>query len=225
MKKLVKILIIIFITLIVIFSIIYIDYFNSKTNNTNPKLSVKVENENYILYKAIFYKVYYCKTNKKYVIADYDEEVVCPNNYEYKDGYYTNREGVKISKDKLQLLTNDGVYTAEMIENFKTDKDVNNALIVASEFGNIRFKIIDEEEDYNIVKFASFEKVKENYDWVYLDENEEYCLKGENYNYQKSKYDNEKCGKFEKIKMSEEWCNLYKNSTLVYVKGIENLCK
>ncbi len=225
MKKLLKYLIIIFISILVIFSIIYIDYFNAKTNNTNPKISITVESENSILYKAFFYKVYFCRTNKKYIIADYDEEVVCPNNYEYQNEIYTNREGVKITKEKLQILTNDGVYTSEMIESFKTEKDVENAVMIAKDFGNTRFKVINEEDDYNIVLFPVFENVNDNYDWVYDEEGQEYCLKGDNYNYQKAKYENEKCGKYEKIKMSEEWCEAYKNSTLIYVKGIENLCK
>lgn len=224
MKKLLKLLIIIVVVAIVFVSLIYIDYFNAKANNTNPKISIKVESENSILYKAFFYKVYYCRTNKKYIIADYDEEVVCPNNYEYKNGYYTNREGVKISKMKLQLLTNEGVYTSEMIENFKTEKDVEDASIVANDYGSIKYKVIDEKDEYNIVLFPTFESKEDNYDWIFNEE-KEYCLKGENYNYQKAKYENEKCGKFEKIKMSEEWCDLYKNSTLIYVKGIENLCK
>ena len=225
MRKLIKFLIIIFIAIIVIFSIIYIDYFNAKKNNTNPKISFKVESENSILYKAAFYKVYYCKTNKKYIIADYDEEVVCPNNYEYQNEIYTNVEGIKISKNKLQMLTNEGVYTSEMIEGFKTDKEVETAYNVASEYGKIKYKVIDEEDNYNIVLFPTFKKIKDNYDWVYDEEDQSYCLKGENYNYQKAKYEDEKCGKFEKIKMDEEWCGSYKNSTLVYVKGIENLCK
>ena len=225
MKKLIKYLIIIFIAVIVIFSIIYIDYFNAKTNNTNPKISIKVASENSILYKAFFYKVYYCKTNKKHIIANYDEEVVCPNNYEYQNDIYTNREGIKINKNKLQMLTNDGVYTSEMIESFKTDKDVDDAYKVASEYGITRYKVLDENDGYNIVVFGEFKKVKDNYDWVYDEEDQKYCLKGDNYNYQKAKYEDDKCGKYEKIKMSNEWCDSYKNSTLVYVKGIENLCK
>ena len=225
MKRLLKYLIVIFVIVIVFFSIVYIDYFNAKKNNTNPKISIMVESENYILYKALFYRVYYCRTNKKNIIASYNEEVICPNNYEYQNGIYTNREGIKISKNKLQLLTNDGVYTSEMIENFKTDKEVDEALNVASEYGKIRYKVIDEEDEYNIVRFPTFESVNDNYDWVYPDEDNEYCLKGENYNYQVAKYENEKCGKYEKITMSEKWCESYKKSTLVYVKGVENLCK
>jgi hypothetical protein len=225
MNRIIKYLIIIFVTLIVIVSFIYIDYFNAKTNNTNPKISIKIESENDILYKAFFYKVYYCKTNKKYKIAFYDEEAVCPNNYNYVDGYYTNREGLKISKKDLQLLTNDGTYTSEMIENMKNDKSVSNAVLVANDFGSKKYKIIDEKDGYNVVIFPTFKEVDDNYDWIYDENDKKYCLKGENYNYQLASFDNNKCGKYERISMSEEWCKLYNQSTLVYLKGIENLCK
>ena len=66
MRKIIKCLLFILIIIIVFSSIIYIDYFSSKTNGNNPKISIKEENENYIVYKAIFYEVYYCKTNKNY---------------------------------------------------------------------------------------------------------------------------------------------------------------
>lgn len=109
MNKIVKWLIVIFIAALIIFGIVYIDYYSAKANGTNPKISIKEESENSILYKAAFYKVYYCRTNKKYIFADYNEEVVCPNNYVYNNGYYTNGEDINISKKDLQLLTNDGI--------------------------------------------------------------------------------------------------------------------
>ena len=224
MKKIVKWLIFTFILVLIIFGIVYIDYYSAKANGNNPKISIKEESENSILYKAAFYKVYYCKTNKKYIFADYNEEVVCPNNYSYNNGYYTNSEEINISKRDLQLLTNDGIYTSEMIEQLKTETEVKNAVDVAYQFGQIKHKVIDEEDEYNIVIFPTFESVEDNYDWIYNEE-DKYCLKGENYNYYLAKYNDDKCEKYEKIKMDEKWCESYKTSTLVYVKGIENLCK
>jgi hypothetical protein len=225
MKKIIKLLIIIFIVFLFISSIVYIDYFNAKSNNTNPKISIKVESENSILYKAAFYRVYYCKTNKKYVFADYNEEVVCPNNYNYINGYYTNSEDISISKRDLQLLTNDGIYTSEMIEGLKTEGEVKNAVNVAYEFGLIKYKVLEETDEYSVVLFPEFEEDEDGYDWKYDEESNKYCFKGENYNYLMAKYDNNKCGKYERVKMNEQWCTSYKTSTLVYLKGIENLCK
>lgn len=226
MRKIIKCLLFIMIIIIVFSSIIYIDYFSSKTNSTNPKIAIKEENENYIVYKAAFYEVYYCKTNKKYIFADYNEEVVCPNNYKYVDGYYTNGEDFKISKRDLQLLTNDGVYTSEMIENIKSENEIKKDINVAYEFGLKNYKVLEEEEEYNVVVFPNkFDEVDDNYDWIFNEDGDKYCLKGENYNYLVAKYNDGKCGKYEKVKMKEEWCEAYKTSTLVYLKGIENLCK
>ena len=224
MNKIVKWLIVIFIAALIIFGIVYIDYYSAKANGTNPKISIKEESENSILYKAAFYKVYYCRTNKKYIFADYNEEVVCPNNYVYNNGYYNNSEDINISKKDLQLLTNDGIYTSEMIEQLKTETEVKIAVDVAYQYGLKKYKVIDEEDEYNIVLFPTFESVEDNYDWIYNEE-DKYCLKGENYNLYLASYNNDKCGKYEKIKMDEKWCEAYKTSTLVYVKGIENLCK
>ena len=101
----------------------FFDYFYTKTNNVAPKISLKEEmDENTTVYKAIFYKVWYCKSNKSYYIGSYsDKDAICPKNYSYDNGYYTNELGVKISKRDLQLLTNDGVYTDEMIENMNSN--------------------------------------------------------------------------------------------------------
>jgi hypothetical protein len=224
MKKVIKYLAIFLAILVIISLIVYIDYFSANKNSTNPKISLKEESENYIIYKSFFYRVYYCKSNRRYIFADYEEEVVCPNNYTYKDGYYTNSEGIKISKRDLQLLTNDGIYTSEMIESFKSDSQVSKAVSVAYEYGINKFKITDEYDDYNLAVLPSFTEEDDNYDWTYNEE-DFYCIKGDNYNYQISKYENNKCGKYEQVKMSNEWCENYKSSTLVYVKGIENLCK
>ena len=225
MKKIVKCLIFVFILILLIFSIVYLDYYSARANGNNPKISIKEENDNYILYKAAFYKVYYCKTNKKYIFADYKENVVCPRNYNYNNGYYTNSEEINISKKDLQLLLSDGVYTSEMIEHLKTESEVKNAVYVANNFGLLKYKALEETEEYNVVIFPTFDKSNNNYEWLYNDDSEKYCLKGENYNYYLARYIDDKCGKYEKVKMEDNWCELYSNSTLVYVKGIENLCK
>ena len=150
-------------------SLIYFDYFNVKTNNTSPKISLKEEiNENQILYKAVFYKVWYCKTNKTYTISPYSvADEVCPINYVYNDGYYTNAEGIKISKRDLQLLTNDGVYTSEMIETFNSNKQVEDAVHVAYNYGKYKYKTIEDEDNYSLVAFPDFKEDNNNYKWIY----------------------------------------------------------
>ena len=227
MRKVIKIIIIILIVLVVLAGGVYLDYFNTKANNTSPKISFKEETEDYILYKAILYRVWYCKTNRKNIIGSYSEDAICPKNYVYEDGYYTNTAGVKISKRDLQLLANDGVYTSEMIEDMDTNKKVESAVHVAYNFGVNKFKEIDSEKDYKIVVFPTFEEKDDLFSWVYDEEDKEnyYCLKGEKYNYSIAKYTDGKCGKYEKIKMDKEWCADYTNSTLTFEEGITSFCE
>ena len=63
------------------------------------------------------------------------------------------------------------------------------------------------------------EEVDGKYKWTY-DEEDLYCLKDDSF----AKYDT-KCGKFEKIKMDNKWCESYKTSTLVYEDNIEKYCE
>ena len=65
MKSLKKIFIIIIVLLVVFSGVVYIDYFLVKTKNTFPKIAIKEElNDETTVYKAILYKVWYCKNNK-----------------------------------------------------------------------------------------------------------------------------------------------------------------
>ena len=221
MKRFIIILIII---LVVITSLIYVDYFNTKTNNTYPKLALKSENENAIIYNAVLYRVWYCKANKMYMIGSYTEDNICPKKYEYSNGTYTNSNGVVIAKRDLQMLTNDGVYTSEMIENMTSKDQVEDAVYVVETYMKSIFKVIDETEDYKIIVFPIFKESLGNYVWEYEDNEEDYyCLSNDEKKY--AKLDNEECGKYESFKMSKKWCELYKGSTLVYDEGVNSLCK
>ena len=216
-----KILIIVIIVLVILASLIYVDYFNAKTNNTFPHLALKSENDDAVIYTAILYRVWYCKVNKMYVIGSYSEENVCPKNYAYVNDVYTNNLGVDISKKDLQLLTKDGVYTSEMIENMTNSKQVEDAVYVAYNYLNKNYKVVNETEKNKIIVFPEFKEVDDGYEWVYNEE-EYYCLSSDEKSY--AKYDNEICGKFEPFKMDEKWCNLYKNSTLIYDDSVSELC-
>ena len=219
-----KFLIIFFILVIVVFSLVYVDYFNTKTNNTYPKLALKSENEDAVVYSAILYKVFYCKANKKYMLASYQEGNVCPKNYEYVNDEYENAHGIKISKRDLQLLTNDGVYTSEMIENMTSNKQVEDAVHVAYNYLKNIYKVVNETESNKIIIFPEFKSNNGNYEWVYEEEEDNYyCLSKDELSY--AKYGNEKCGTYEKFEMDKEWCENYKNSTLIYEDKIEELCK
>ena len=227
MKKLIKFVIFLVIVAVIITGAVYLDYFNTKANNTSPKISIKEESDDYILYKSILYRVLYCKTNKRYIIGSYSEDVVCPKNYAYVDDSYTNEEGIKISKRDLQLLANDGVYTSEMIENMNSNKQVESAVHVAYNFGKTKYSVIKSEKNYKLVVFPEFKEEDGTYKWVYDEEDKEnyYCLTANKYDISYAKYTNGSCGKYEKLKMDEEWCGTYENSTLVYEDGIGALCE
>lgn len=219
-----KFIIILLLVLIVIASLIYVDYFNTKTNNTFPHLALKSENEDAIIYTAVMYKVWYCKVNKKYMIGSYSEDNICPKNYKYVNDVYTNSNNVKISKKDLQLLTNDGVYTHEMIENMTDKKQIEDAIYVTTNYMKNIYKIVNETPEYKIIVFPEFKEIDGNYSWVY-EESEDgyYCLSSDSKQY--AKYENEVCGEYEPFKMDDKWCSLYKNSTLVYDEEILDLCK
>lgn len=222
-----KVIITIIVILVVLSALVYFDYFYVKTNNTSPKISIKEEvNENQILYKAIFYKVWYCKTNKSYTIASYDEvDAVCPSNYAYVDGYYTNSEGIKISKRDLQLLVNNGIYTGDMVETINSNTMLESFVHVAYNYGKAKYKITSKKssDGHKLVMLSEFKEDDDVYKWIY-DEEKLYCLKDNN---SIALYDSkeEKCGKYEKIKMDSEWCSNYKTSTLVYEDNISSYCE
>ena len=219
-----KFIIIIIIVLVVLSSLIYVDYFNTKTNNTYPKLALKSENEDAFIYNAVLYRVWYCKANKKYMIGSYTEDNICPKNYEYSKGMYTNSNGVAISKRNLQLLTNDGVYTSEMIENMTNEKQVEDAVYVAETYLKSLYKVVDEMDNYKLIVFPEFKEVDGNYSWEYeIPSDDYYCLSEDGKKY--AKLENEVCGKYETFKMDKKWCELYKGSTLVYDDSLNDLCK
>ncbi len=221
-----KILTTIVIVIIVLVSLIYIDYFNAKTNYTSPKISLKEETDDAIEYKAVLYRVWFCKTNKMYLVGDYSEDLVCPKNYKYENNVYKNENGVEITKRDLQLLTNDGIYTSEMIENMNSNKQVEDAVHVAFNYLKYKYKKVDKENGVDIALFPEFKEVDGNYRWVYDEEGEDkYCIKEKDGILLYAKYLDNKCGKYEEVVMDELWCEAYKNSTLVYKSEIQVLCK
>ena len=237
MKLIKKIFIIIFTLLIVICAISYIDYFLVKTYNKVPKIALKKDKTDFIVYSAPFYKVWYCKDSKTVIMGGYDDpDAVCPKNYEYVDGYYTNSEGVKISRKDLELITKNGIYTSEMIEQMKDNSEVEDAVYVAYNYENLMYKkLLDEKDnevtvgDASVVVFPQYVEVDGKYDWHYESEytSRYYCMKTEDDTEYFVRYNNGSCGKnYFKLKLDSKWCGIYKNSTLVYKEdSIKELCE
>jgi len=232
MKKLKKILILIFILFIIVGFAVYIDYFISKIKDTYPKISImKKINDNEDVYNAVFYRVWYCKTNNKYTIGSYsDTDAICPIDYVYEKGYYTNAAGVQISKRDLELISE--VMTSEMIENISSSSMLSDIVSVAYDYGKLNYELYTDENNntfkspngYNIVVFYDFIESKSEYKWD-LDYNKKYCFniyKGIPY---RALYDGVACGQFEKVLVGENWCSLYDKTMLVYDEKAISLCK
>ena len=96
------------------------------------------------VYNALFYRMWYCKSNDKYILGDYkDEDAACQTKRKYNKGYYTNGAGLKFSEDELELIST--VYSDEQIEilvygqkivvnkNKQTVNNINNYFIKFSE--------------------------------------------------------------------------------------------
>lgn len=226
MKLMKKIFMVTICLLLILSGLAYIDYFLVKTQNTVPKISFKEEKQDFTIYNALFYRVWYCKDSKTSIIGGYsDPDAVCPKIYEYNDGYYTNSSGIKISQRDLELITKDGIYTSEMVENMKSDSDVNDAIYVAYSYGRTIYKKLSN----NLIIFPDFYKKNDKYDWYYNEEDTAnyYCIveKGNDITY--SKYINNECDiNYVELELDEEWCGKYKNSTLVYKDDvIKKYCK
>ena len=237
MKLIKKIFIITIVLLLILSCLSYIDYFLVKTKNVVPKISLKEDKKEFIVYKAPFYKVWYCKDSKTTVIGGYDDpDAVCPKNYTYSNGYYTNSLGVKISQRNLELITKNGIDTSAMVEAMKDNKAVNDAVYVAFLYGKTVCKKLVYKKDNEImvdnnylVVFPEFNEVKGVYDWYYDEEDDMqfYCLIEKDNVIIYSKYENNSCDKkYTKLKLNAEWCGKYKDSTLVYNEDvIKKLCE
>ena len=145
MKKVKIILIVLFIILLVLSGMIYIDYFIVKEKNSIPKISLMEEEKEFYVYKAHFYKVWKCKSDGSIIIGDYkDPDAICKTNYEFVNGYYVNANNLKISKKDLYMLTLTGVYTHDMVEKMTTQDELSSALYVVSKYETLEYKnVID----------------------------------------------------------------------------------
>ena len=238
MRLIKKIFIITIVLLLILSCLSYIDYFLVKTNNKVPKFSLKKDEKDFIVYSAPFYKVWYCKDSKTVILGGYDDpDAICHKSYEYVDGYYTNSSGLKISEEDLELITKNGIYTSEMVEAMKDEKEVQDAVFVADTYGRLVYKKkLDSKgnemmvgEDNYVVVFPEFVKVEGKYDWHYEEEYTDrvYCMEDRDGVEYFTRYNNGSCGKsYFKLKLDDKWCGKYKDSTLVYKEdSVKNLCE
>lgn len=228
MKKIGKIIIILIVILFACSCLIYIDYFIVKNRTTTPKIAIKKEiNESLVVYNAVLYKVWYCKTNDTYTIGGYsDKDAICPIDYEYDDNdNYKNGNNLLISKHDLQLISQ--IYTSDMIETFNTKSELDDAIYVALHYGmslnkelTVNGEVLKSSDGSNIVIYPEYKLNNDKYEWVYNEEIK-YCMNSKG---QIAPYQDNLCGEYEDVKMNEKWCNLYKNSTLVYNDIAKSYC-
>lgn len=225
--KIKKILFIVIIVLLVITGALYIDFFFCKQRETHPRIAIKEKiNDNEVVYKAVFYKVWYCKTTKKYTLGGWgDVDAICPSDYEYDEGIYTNGAGLKITEHDLELIKN--YYDNEIIETFNDESQVKDAVYVSETYKHLDYKKAVNEEGidlyagrYQLVTMPEFVlNDKNKYEWK--QSKDYYCLDNDNY----AEYKDGECGAFKPLVYDEEWCKLYTNSIFGYNEEIKAKCK
>lgn len=228
MKKVTKILVVIFILLLAFGLATYIDYYIVKTKNTTPKIAIKKDvNDNLVVYNAFMYRIWYCKSNGRYTLGDYkDSDAVCFSKDSYdKDGNYINEANVLISKENLELLSE--YYNTEEINKMNQD-DVDDSVLLLKEYGEKIYKVLDTDEskeiksklNYDIVVFPKYKLNDKKYEWVY-DEEKYYCMKDDEF----ALYENDDCIDFTKLSISKEACDIYNKGILNNKVNIDGLCE
>ncbi len=233
MKKIGKILFVIFIFLLVIAGGVYIDFFIAKSQNTYPKISIKKRiDDSLSVYNAPFYRVWYCKDNDTYTIGDYsDSDAVCSITYVYDGGYYTNGAELKIPKKSLEMIKKN--YDPEVIELFNNESSINDAVYVSEKYAKLDYNEVKDEngkvvkvDKYTLIRIPDFKEVNDKYAWVY-DDKKEYCLDIKDNKKYYALYNEEEgtCGEFELLDIDEKWCSLYVNSKFSFDEELVEKCK
>lgn len=229
-NKRVMIIFVILFLVISIGTVSMIEFYYAKDSGKMPLISIKSENvsKQYYKYSSILFNAYKCYSGKYYAMSK-RKEPTCNRIITYKDGYYTNYNGLKISKKDYQTIY-DVSNMFDEIENFKTNKEVENALIVANEYEKNLSKIIRTEkirrEIVNIRVFKDlFESEYGDYSWVYMTDDASY-YKCENNNLYKDYVNGDCIGEWKELTYSDTWCALAKDSYNLDIRDTYNkYCK
>ena len=207
-----------------------IGFYYAKDNGRVPILSIKKENvaKQYTKYSTLLYDVYKCYSGKHYATGK-RKEPVCDRIIKYKDGYYTNYNGLKISKKDYQTIY-DVSHKFDEIENFTTSKEVENAVFVATEYEKNLSKIFRTEKvRKEIVNIRVFKDLIEteygDYSWGYMTDDSSY-YKCESNGLYKDYINGDCVGEWKELAYSEEWCTLAKSSFNLDIRDTYNkYCK
>lgn len=208
-----------------------VEFYYAKDANKMPILALKSEDKTKQFYKytSLFYDVYKCYSGTVYAVAKNYPEPICNRVIIYDNGYYINKKGLKISKKDYQSIY-DISYSFDEIENFTTSIEIENALLLASEYErNMSTPIKTIQVNRKVVNINAFKDLNINeygdYSWEYQKGNESYykCEKNGLY----KNYSNGNClGEWSELNYSKEWCQLAANSNMRNIKESYNkYCK
>lgn len=223
MSKTKKIILITFGTIVVLLILCYVDYWVAYKNGNRPIMSIKKEYNNQQLetYKGLFYTMWKCTAEEENY--GFGKVPSCPLKIEYDGDYFTNANGIKISKEDTSMLI---LSFGGNINTFKTKSEIDNALLVSKEFWGSSWEYKDStliEKDGYKAGVAAFKKFvkdeKGEYSWVAQKEDPEYlkCVTRSSDGKQLlfSEYKKGTCvGEWNKHKFSEEYCDLVLNKNI-----------
>lgn len=210
---------IIFFIIIFIGTTSIIEFYYAKDAKRMPILALKSEDKSkqYYKYSSFFYNVYKCYSGTVYAIAKNYPEPICNRIIVYDNGYYTNKNGLKISKKDYQSIYDVSCNFNE-IENFTSKEEVEKAVLIANEYErNLSIPIKTTQFNKQVVNINAFKDLSMNsygdYSWEYQKSNELYykCEKNGLY----KNYSNGNCiGDWSNLSYSKEWCELALTSTM-----------
>ena len=199
-----------------------IEFYYAKDNGRMPFLAIKSENvtKQYYKYSSILYNAYKCYSGKHYAMIK-TREPVCNRLIVYKDGYYTNYNGLEISKKDYQTIY-DVSHKFDEIETFKTEKEVQDAIKISTGYEKNLSKILRTiKVRRDIVNIRAFKDLVENdygdYSWQYKTDDASYH-KCEYNNLYKDYVDGTCVGEWKKLEYSNEWCSLAKNAYSIEIR-------
>lgn len=217
MKKGVRILLYVVFIIIILTSLVVIDYSTSKLYGRVPILVIKKEDKEkqYIKYSGIFYTMWVCTAEENnYSI---NQEPMCPKRIDFNNGIYTSDKNIEITIRDYKILQDYFSFTD--INEFETRDDLIRALEIAGELHETTFTTKEgyttthEGEEYMIAMFQRLTLDSSGTFSYGINENDlsgHYCIKQNDTKtrYLISRYDGTKCTEeFKELELSQEWCN------------------
>ena len=229
MKKGTVIFLYILFSIILFASALVIDYSVSKIYGRRPVFAIKHVNdkEQYTVYNGLFYKMWICNNeinNFRMGKEDKDAPVCHKIIILDENNEFINSNNIKITQKEYTILN--PYYTYDLINEFATEEEVNNALLIAKEIHEKDFTtkegytVIHNKQKLNIAIFKEFVETQNGiFEWRRALDNEEYhyCFKynSDQTEYLFSKYNNGTCEEdFKELVYPENWCQLLKENKI-----------